>query len=36
MGGSPLQVVIELGRGKASELAENALKQFKAFDKISV
>lgn len=34
MGGSPLQVVIELGRGNATELAERSLQQFRAFDKI--
>jgi transcription-repair coupling factor (superfamily II helicase) len=31
MGGSPLQVVIELGKGNAVELAEKALKEFRAF-----
>ena len=31
MGGSPLQVVIELGKGNAVELAEKSLKEFRAF-----
>ncbi len=31
MGGSPLQVVIELGKGTNKELAERALKEFRAF-----
>ena len=31
MGGSPLQVVIELGKGSAVELAEKALLEFRAF-----
>jgi len=31
MGGSPLQVVIELGKGNAIELAEKSLKEFRAF-----
>lgn len=31
MGGSPLQVVIELGKGNVTELAEKCLKEFRAF-----
>lgn len=34
MGGSPLQVVIELGKGSATELAEKCLKEFRAFSAI--
>ncbi|MCF0224069.1 MAG: transcription-repair coupling factor [Fibrobacter sp.] len=36
MGGSPLQIVIELGRGNSVELAENALKEFRAFASINL
>ncbi len=31
LAGSPMQVVIELGKGSAKTLAENALKQFRSF-----